>query len=710
MAIFCIVLLLMMQTRPGYAAWYQQADGWRYEHQGTVLRDRWIVDGSGKYYLDAAGQMLSGWQIIQGSRYFLNPVSDGTKGRCLAGWQWIDGYCYYFDPNGAMLSDTTTPDGYQVNTSGQWTEQGTAVYISGQGYLTKSNQTAAKGKTGGGRTSAGTGKGANPVSVPVEHPEIGGYESYDSQPAYESIYEQAADEASPAEASPAEAKQINWEIRFVDAETHSVSLAAARNGKIVQGGTLTVNFLSRIVKDGEIWEALAETPREIPVYGPGDGIYCIEYANTGSVPAGEEAYQTERDLLKDCLAAAREAEAEITGEPAGRIPEARFYITGQAANEQRLRTIAAHIDDSREHVFYVIGKNYEPNGTGLTAYFGDGAAYSGLSEAVIGIEKDVYYVIRFTIQRVYDPDTCAHAWIFAGEKEATCSGRGAEAWICEKCEKAVECCRNPPGHTDHDTVCDRCGGLYDEQENPHKIHWQAGDLQAREIDGKIYLFECIDENYSAQTENHRQAALFLCMSVIPSDTGSTYGYEEQPDGTYDYVFRPGPIVNFGNHNDYKQSDIRKWFEKNRSNFNGAEEINIGVEYAYMGSTASGRFRQLNDDQLQGHYIGNQKLTGNLFILSVDEALKYREYLWRLDGSDSDAAKLRPGAYSKAYWLRNPMGTAAGYSETKQVYVVDLVNGNIHPQTILPEDGGTADEEIKITSTTGVRPAFAVPQN
>lgn len=46
------------------------------------------------------------------------------------GWQWIDGdnngvaECYYFDAEGWMLANTTTPDGYQVNADGAWTENG----------------------------------------------------------------------------------------------------------------------------------------------------------------------------------------------------------------------------------------------------------------------------------------------------------------------------------------------------------------------------------------------------------------------------------------------------------------------------------------------------------------------------------------------------------------------------------------------------------
>lgn len=39
-------------------------------------------------------------------------------------WKWINGRCYYFDGNGYMLSNTTTPDGYQVDASGAWVVNG----------------------------------------------------------------------------------------------------------------------------------------------------------------------------------------------------------------------------------------------------------------------------------------------------------------------------------------------------------------------------------------------------------------------------------------------------------------------------------------------------------------------------------------------------------------------------------------------------------
>ena len=64
-------------------------------------------------------------------------------------------------------------------------------------------------------------------------------------------------------------------------------------------------------------------------------------------------------------------------------------------------------------------------------------------------------------------------------------------------------------------------------------------------------------------------------------------------------------------------------------------------------------------------------------------------------------------FSGGYWLRSPMGTAWDH-DTDFVYAVDLVNGVIRPVGILPERD-TEDEELQVTCTIGVRPAFVMPQ-
>lgn len=57
-------------------------------------------------------------------------VKDASGSLYSNGWQWLDGNkdgiseCYYFDANGNMLSNTTTPDGWQVNEGGAWIMNG----------------------------------------------------------------------------------------------------------------------------------------------------------------------------------------------------------------------------------------------------------------------------------------------------------------------------------------------------------------------------------------------------------------------------------------------------------------------------------------------------------------------------------------------------------------------------------------------------------
>ena len=68
--------------------------------------------------------MAAGWQQDATGWWWQN--DDGTFP--VNTWQWLDGNndgiaeCYYFDGNGYMLSNTTTPDGYQVNSDGAWVE------------------------------------------------------------------------------------------------------------------------------------------------------------------------------------------------------------------------------------------------------------------------------------------------------------------------------------------------------------------------------------------------------------------------------------------------------------------------------------------------------------------------------------------------------------------------------------------------------------
>lgn len=81
------------------------------------------------FRFDESCYMVTGWFTdVDGNRYYLNPVSDGTQGRMVTGWYWIDGMCYYFNPvsngtRGAMKRNCEI-DGYQLNADGIWVVNG----------------------------------------------------------------------------------------------------------------------------------------------------------------------------------------------------------------------------------------------------------------------------------------------------------------------------------------------------------------------------------------------------------------------------------------------------------------------------------------------------------------------------------------------------------------------------------------------------------
>ena len=113
--------------------WVQDEKGWWYKRaDGSYPKNSWGYEAyNGKsywYYFLDSGYMATGWIEVNGSKYYLFPNSDGWKGRMLTGWQWIDGNCYYLDPQGqnegALYRNTTTPDGFTVDSEGRWVLNG----------------------------------------------------------------------------------------------------------------------------------------------------------------------------------------------------------------------------------------------------------------------------------------------------------------------------------------------------------------------------------------------------------------------------------------------------------------------------------------------------------------------------------------------------------------------------------------------------------
>ncbi len=135
---------VVQKALPSYVvrgSWKKKSDGsWNFtDYAGQVYRNTWAAvenpyasASRGQqpfdwFRFDRDGRMVTGWFYDRddGYWYYLNPVSDNTKGRMITGWRVVDGVYYYFNPvsdghRGRMYADEMTPDGYYVDQNGKW--------------------------------------------------------------------------------------------------------------------------------------------------------------------------------------------------------------------------------------------------------------------------------------------------------------------------------------------------------------------------------------------------------------------------------------------------------------------------------------------------------------------------------------------------------------------------------------------------------------
>lgn len=219
-----------------------------------------------------------------------------------------------------------------------------------------------------------------------------------------------------------------------------------------------------------------------------------------------------------------------------------------------------------------------------------------------------------------------------------------------------------------------------------KRAWFGGDIQIRTIGDENYLFRCIDEDYGDSNSNYQKTALFLCDTVIRSDIDSTNTQRS--------------VLEFGKDNNYKSSKIRQWLkERTYENRFDLMDVYTGVNSAFLGKTGDMKFGQTDGGGLQQKEIPFQLMEDGMFLLSVEEALKYREDIWRFCGSDRENPESQVSPYSRGYWLRTPVFDADAdekFQYGEQVYVVDLERGCLRTAGI--DDG-----------SIGIRPVFCVPQ-
>ena len=98
--------------------------GWKWQEKnsdknGTVEKAGWKIlrwgDYLDWYFFDNDRLMRAGFINWKGNRYFLNPISNGYRGRMLTGYQKINGLEYYFEEKegplqGRMYRNENVPD------------------------------------------------------------------------------------------------------------------------------------------------------------------------------------------------------------------------------------------------------------------------------------------------------------------------------------------------------------------------------------------------------------------------------------------------------------------------------------------------------------------------------------------------------------------------------------------------------------------------
>ena len=129
-----------------HGSWKQEGSVWQLDVDGSLAKSAWAYLSENWYLFNEKGEMMTGWANVDGRWYFMdssgavrynwisdgngewyymNPVSDGTRGAMLIGWQQIDGKWYYFHTasdgtQGMMLKSQRSPDGYLLNADGSW--------------------------------------------------------------------------------------------------------------------------------------------------------------------------------------------------------------------------------------------------------------------------------------------------------------------------------------------------------------------------------------------------------------------------------------------------------------------------------------------------------------------------------------------------------------------------------------------------------------
>lgn len=486
-------------------------------------------------------------------------------------------------------------------------------------------------------------------------------------------------------ASPSEARRVDWNLYFIEKGNHSNEILKVQKGQTEEDRLLVVDFPEIILgADRYYYHSLVSSPWSVIVNGNGTQKYYIEYEKGNYLQEEEDQDREAKAKLEKWLGIAKDADIMLSGQE----PSNQQLITKNIEeSNERLLNLVSMADGTVRKEIYLIAKGHVPSTVIISQIFQNIKNLSELVMDEFNIVNEKYTIVRVGFEKTYDESTCSHDYQVTDKVNTTCTENGYETVRCRKCGKEETVMLPATGHIDfsHDGICEVC--YRPASEIPKNMHYRIGDVQARTIGNKVYLFRCIDEDYEDAMGNIQRTALFLCDSVIRSDI---------LEKTRQAIDGLSNKLSFGSNNNYKYSEIREWL-LNHVEADFVYETYIGITRSYIGATWKGSYEQFNDNSLMAMKEMFQLLQDKVFILSLDEALKYRDVLWRFNGSEINNPLTQASAYSKGYYLRTPQdGGLNDFLYGDGIYVVSLVDGNIQP--------------VSVNETSfGIRPAMAIPQ-
>lgn len=303
--------------------WIQTASGWYYLKPETGLMATGMLRINDKtYYFNAAsdavqGKMATGWyQDEKGSWYFFSTTADNTEGAAVTGWQWVDGKSYYFEPSagdsyGKMFAGGVTPDGYKVNTDGQWVdENGKVQTAEGKGYASdpaknKSTGTTVRSGNGdGGSSSSNTGNNASDNNNAGNNNNSNNTNNSNNSNNNDSSKDDSDNNADQTksvfvkedETKLVEVNSLGWWITVAFEDGYN-----AGNTKVYADGVDVTAALSNVTDDGSICKlAVIKAPSELTVSNAADSaktqtIFLDDEAADGVIYTGS-SYLPEKIL------------------------------------------------------------------------------------------------------------------------------------------------------------------------------------------------------------------------------------------------------------------------------------------------------------------------------------------------------------------------------------------------------------------------------